>query len=65
MNEPPYEMMLEELERHRDALQLQYDKLSEVAEDARRACVPVQQQLEKIKDAVSSLSQARDWCRKQ
>lgn len=53
--------VIPQLEAERDILQATYDRLSAAAEEARRACVPVQQVLDKIKDALSSLGRAQQW----
>lgn len=53
--------VLQVLHNERDKLQTIYDQREAVAETARRACVPVQQQLEKVKDAIRSLSNAVEW----
>lgn len=45
----------------RDRLQKLYDEREAVAGEARRACVPVQQMLAKVKDAIQSLNHAADW----
>jgi len=45
----------------RDALQAQCDEREKVAEAARRACVPVQQQLAKLKDAIQALEHMESW----
>jgi len=50
-----------ELTEARNRYQQEYEKLAVVAEDARRACVPVQQRLSKLNDALQSLEFARQW----
>ena len=47
--------------QERDRLQKLYDEREAAAEEARRVCVPVQQILSKVKDAIHSLNHAAEW----
>jgi len=53
--------MLQGLHEQRDKLKAKLDVLEKEYETARRACVPVQQLLSKINDAIQSLGQAVEW----
>ena len=52
---------ISELTEIRDRLQVEYEKLAVIAEEARRKCVPVQQRLSKIQDALNDLHNAQQW----
>ena len=57
----PVTEVLRILEAEREQLKIRYERLSSVAETARCACVPVQQRLSKLEDAIQDLEHALQW----